>query len=138
MVGPTMTRQRGTALTVAAVLFGLLAGSNLAKPLELSPSQGFVFFGHRLQGTPNAIAGPLFGLYLATYAAGIWKLRRWALPMGVAYAGYVIANLLAFWAWGPVEQGAGARLFGLLYMIVAIGVSSGAAWLLARRRDELV
>jgi hypothetical protein len=138
MVGAAMIRQRGTALTVAAVLFGLLAVSNLSKPLELSPSQGFVFFGHRLKGTANAIAGPLFGLYLAAYAAGIWGMRRWALPMGVAYAGYVVANLLSFWAWGPVEQGAGARLFGLVYMVIAIGVSAGTAWLLAQRRADLV
>ena len=100
-----MTRQRGTALTVAAVLFGALAVSNLLKPLELNASHGFVFFGHRLHGIANVIAGPLFGLYLAAYAAGIWGLRRWALPMGVAYAGYVIVNLLSFAAWGPVEPG---------------------------------
>ena len=85
----------------------------------------------------NAIAGPLFGVYLAVYAAGIWGMRRWALPMGIAYAVYVIANLLSFWAWGPVEGGSGARLFGLLYMAVAIGVSAGTAWLLAQRRDDL-
>ena len=133
-----MTRQRGTALTVAAVLFGLLAASNLLKPLELNASHGFVLFGHRLRGIANVVAGPLFGLYLAAYAAGIWGLRRWALPMGVAYAGYVIINLLAFAAWGPVEQGAGSRLFGLVYMIVAIGVSAGTAWLLAQRRADLV
>jgi hypothetical protein len=133
-----MTRQRGTALTVAAVLFGLLAVSNLLKPLEIYPSHGFVFFGHRLHGVANAIAGPLFGLYLAAYAFGIWGLRRWALPLGVAYAAYVIANLLAFWARGPVEQGPGARLFGLAYMIVAIGVSAGTAWLLSQRRADLV
>ena len=139
MVAGHMTRQRGTALTVAAVLFGLLAVSNLLKPLEHLPVARL-----RLLRAPaaaaiaNAIAGPLFGLYLAAYAAGIWGLRRWALPMGVAYAGYVIANLLAFWAWGPVEQGPGARLFGLAYMIVAIGVSAGTAWLLPQRRADLV
>jgi hypothetical protein len=133
-----MARHRGTALTTAAILFGLLALSNFSKPLEYSASQGFVFFGHRLKGGANAIAGPLFGLYLAVYAAGIWGMRRWALPMGIAYALYVAANLLGFWAWGPVEQGSGARLFGLLYMAVAIGVSAGTAWLLAQRRDDLV
>ena len=87
----------------------MLAVSNLLKPLELNPSHGFVFFGHRLQGTANVIAGPLFGLYLAAYAAGIWGLRRWALPMGVAYAGYVIANLLSFCGLGTRRAGSRAH-----------------------------
>src|SRR3989454_8602101 len=77
---------RGPLLTAFAVLFGILALSDLAKPIEaglggdLRP--GFVFFGHRLSGTANAVVGPLFGLYLLLYAAGIWRMRRWALPMG--------------------------------------------------------
>ncbi len=77
---------RGPVLTVLALLFALLAVSNFAKPLELGPTPGFVLFGRRLSGTANEIIGPLFGLYLLAYATGIWRLRRWALPMGVLYA----------------------------------------------------
>src|SRR5213594_194568 len=91
---------RGPLRTVLALLFGLLALSDLAKPLEASLGgglrPGFVLFGHRLSGTMNAVVGPLFGLYLLVYAAGIWHMRRWALPMGAVYAAYVIANLLLF------------------------------------------
>lgn len=129
-----MAAPRGKALTVFAILFALLGISNALKPMEASATQGFVLLGHRLSGTPNLIAGPTFALLLWSYAAGIWMLRRWALPLGVAYAAYVIANLIAFLTVAP---DAPPLLFMLLYAIVAIGVSSGAAYLLYQRRDEL-
>ena len=128
---------RGTALTVFAVLFGVLAVSNLAKPLELGSTTGFVLFGQRLSGLPNQIFGPLFGLYLAAYATGIWGMRRRALPMGIAYAVYVIVNLVLYTVRTPQPPGSGTMIFGLVYMAIAIGVSSGAAMLLWRRRSEL-
>src|SRR5262249_22561619 len=71
---------RGPLLTVFALLFGLLPISDLAKPLEASLGgglrPGFVLLGHRLSGAANAVVGPLFGLYLLVYAAGIWRMRR--------------------------------------------------------------
>ena len=83
---------RGPLPTFLAVLFGLLAISDLTKPLQASFGAGlrpgFVLFGHRLSGTANAVVGPLFGLYLFVYAAGIWRMRRWAVPMGAVYAAY--------------------------------------------------
>jgi hypothetical protein len=132
--------RRGPALTTFAVLFGLLAVSNLLKPLQIGGARtGFVFFGQRLSGTPNAILGPLFGLYLLVYAVGIWRLRRFALPMAYAYAAYVIANLVAFTVRGEPEPepGMGPFIFGIVYAAVAIGVSGGAALLLARRKADL-
>src|SRR3984957_3283419 len=65
-------KQRGAALTIFAILFGLLAISNFFKPFSHDPGVGFVFMGVRLKGTGNAIMGPLFGLCLAIYAYGIW------------------------------------------------------------------
>jgi hypothetical protein len=128
---------RGPLLTVFALLFGVLAISNFMKPLAGKPGEvGFVFFGQRLAGTPNAIIGPLFGLYLLVYAVGIWRLRRYALPMGIAYAAYVIVNLTLFTVRDPEAFKNGA-LFGVIYSLVAIGVSSGAAYLLAQRRATL-
>lgn len=128
---------RGRALTICAILFGILALSNFAKPLQLGGEHtGFVLLGKRLTGTPNTIAGPLFGLLLAVYAAGIWRMRRWAVPMGVAYAVYVILNLLLFSVRMPRSE-AGGPLFVLVYATLAIGVSSGAVWLLRRRRAAL-
>ena len=129
--------ERGLLLSVSALLFGLLAISNFMKPLAGKPGEvGFVFFGERLAGTPNAIIGPLFGLFLLVYAVGVWRMRRYALPMGIAYAAYVIVNLVLFNMRDPNPNRQGI-LFGVLYAVVAIAVSSGAAYLLAQRRATL-
>lgn len=129
-----MAATRGRALTIFAILFLLLGISNASKPLESSAQQGFVLLGHRLSGTPNLIAGPVFALLLWAYAAGIWRMRRYALPLGFAYAAYVIVNLVAYVL---VEPNLPPAPFMLLYALIAIGVSSGAALLLYRRRAEL-
>ena len=93
--------------------------------------------GHRLDGTANAIVGPLFGLYLLVYALGIGRQKRCALPMAYAYAAYVMVNLVRFIASHAASSGAGNVLFGLVYALVAIGVSSGTALLLTKRRATL-
>jgi hypothetical protein len=130
------TSTRGPALTACALLFGLLALSNFAKPVTLGPTPGFVLLGRRLSGATSAAVGSLFGLYLLVYAAGIWRMQRWALPMGVLYAAYVIANLLLFVVRDPEPMREGL-LFTGVYTVVAIGVSSGTVWLLAQRRAGL-
>ena len=125
-------------LSVFAVLFAVLAVSNLLKPLRLGGDHtGFVFFGERLAGTANAIIGPLFGLYLLVYAAGIWRMRRYAVTMGTAYAAYVVLNLVLFNLRAARPPGMGYVLFGIAYAGVAVGVSTGAAYLLAQRRAQL-
>lgn len=135
---PTTPRTRGAWLTTCAVLFGLLAVSNLLKPLQLGGEQtGFVFLGTRLDGLANTIAGPLFGLFLAVYAWGIWHMRRFALPMSHAYATWVIVNLVLWQGNDPNEKTTGYIVFGIVYAVVAIGVSLGAAVALTRRKSEL-
>ena len=130
--------ERGTALTVFAVLFGLLAVSNMLKPLTIGGAQtGFVFFGQRMSGLPNLILGPIFGIFLALYAYGIWNMKRFALPMGHAYATYVILNLILFSMRNPAPQSTGETVFGIVYFIVAVGVSLTAAVMLTRRKAEL-
>jgi hypothetical protein len=119
------------ALRVFAVLFALLAVSNLSKPFGTSVEQGFVFFGRRLSGTPNLIAGWSFALFLFGYAAALWRERTEALPMGIAYAGYVAANLFLFQLRTPAVEG-NAKLFGIVYTLLAIGVSWGAVVLMLR------
>lgn len=129
---------RGRALTVFAILFGLLAVSNLLKPFRFGGEQtGFVFFGSRLSGLANTIVGPLFGTFLAVYAYGIWAMKRFALPMGHAYATYVILNLILFNFRNTVPDTAGYQIFGIVYAAIAIGVSLGAAVLLTKRKAEL-
>ncbi len=128
---------RGPLLTTFAVLFSVLAISNLLKPLQLEgPTTGFVFLGERMSGFWNAVLGPLFGLYLAAYAYGIFRMRRFALPMAWAYAAYVLANLIA---WNvrqenPFEIG---LALGIMYFVVAVGVSAGAALALRQRAPAL-
>jgi hypothetical protein len=138
MQGKPETRRDGW-LTALAVAMGLMALSNLAKPVaqSLSPesNSGFVFFGARLHGAANAIAGPTFGVLLAAYSYGVWTLRRWVVPLAEAYAAYVIVNLILFTLHAPV--GETPPLFMLAYAAVAIGVSSGGAWYLIRQRQRL-
>lgn len=112
-------------LRILAVLFALLAVSNLTKPLGYSVEQGFVFFGRRLTGTPNWIAAWAFAAFLFAYAAALWRERTQALPMGIAYAAYVTANLFLFQLRMPAIEG-NARLFGIVYSVLALGFSWGA------------
>jgi hypothetical protein len=112
-------------LRIFAVFFGLLAISNMSKPLELTHEVGFVFLGRRLRGTADLLVAPLFGAYLAAYAYGLWNARRFALPMGILYAGWVPLNMYLFTIRSPEEMGVNS-LFGVKYMIVAMGISWGA------------
>src|SRR5579863_4761643 len=71
--GATMAdSRRGGALTTMAILFAILAITDILKPFHLEgPTTGLVFFGKRLSGVPDAILGPVLGIILLTYAAGI-------------------------------------------------------------------
>ena len=132
--------KRGAVLTTFAVLFGLLAISNLLKPLQIGGARtGFVFFGTRLSGVANMIIGPLFGIFLAAYAAGIWRMKRYAMAMSHAYAVYVILNLFLFSELAPKPEGAGTNyaIMGVVYATVAVGVSLGSAIILTKRKAEL-
>jgi uncharacterized membrane protein (DUF2068 family) len=123
--------KRGPVLTTLAALFTLLALSNISKPL----SAGFVFFGTKTAGMANAILGPAFGVFLLIYALGIWRQKRWAVPMAWVYAAYVPINLALFTIKTPERWQSPA--FGLAYVAVALGVSWGSAILLTRRRARL-
>ena len=87
--------RRGPVLATFAVLFAILALSNISKPLS-GGRAGFVFLGAKTAGVANAILGPAFGIFLLIYAAGIWWQKRWAVPMAWVYAAYVVINLTAF------------------------------------------
>ena len=129
---------RSQMFTVFAVLFTLLAVSNLLKPFQIGGEQtGFVLFGQRLSGTANTLAGPLFGLYLLVYAYGIWNKKRFALPMSHAYALYVVLNLILFMTNNTRPPGVGYLFFGIVYSVIAIGISVGAAVFLTSRKAEL-
>jgi hypothetical protein len=132
-------KSRGAVLTILAILLALMALSNFGKPFAHNPGVGFVFFGMRLSGVANKIVAPIFGLILAVYVYGILAMRKFALPLGIFYAAYVIVNMplfiLRYHGTAVMQEHSWAYL--VPYPFVAIGVSSGAAWLLYRRRADL-
>lgn len=131
------TKERGTALTVFAVLFAILAISNLLKPFQFGGAgTAFVFLGQRMSGMWNLILGPLFGLFLGVYAYGIWNMKRFAMPMAHAYATYVILNLV-LWSLREPPTDSLPMWAGLGYAAVAIGVSATAAVMLTQRKADL-
>jgi uncharacterized membrane protein len=131
---------RGPLLTTFAVLFVILAISNISKPLAAldSSDAGFVFFGVKTHGVANAILGPVFGVLLIAYAIGIWRMRRWALPLGYAYAAYVIVNTVLFLIRSAGTPGLPPPAFMFVYVVVGVGVSLGSALMLRRRQAQLV
>jgi len=132
-------KSRGVTLTIFALLLALMAISNFGKPFSHNPGVGFVFFGTRLSGAPNMIVAPIFGIVLAVYVYGILAMRKFALPIGIFYAAYVIVNmplfLVKYQGTAVMQEHSWAYL--LPYPFVAIGVSSGAAWLLYRRKADM-
>ena len=130
-----MAEQQQRMFTIFTVLFSLLAVSNLLKPFRLgSDETGFVLLGERLSGMANVIVGPLFGLFLALYAFAIWKRKRLAIPLGHAYATYVILNLILFQVKNVTPPGMGYVIFGIIYSLIAVGVSLGAAIFLTKNK----
>ena len=130
---------RGIFLTVYAVLFVVLGISDCTKALQRIQNPevgGLVVFGHKFMsiGT-NAILGPIFGLILFSYAYGIWRMKRWVLPLSIAYAFYVPVNLVLFWSMrvGPPPS----LNFILFYLFVSLSGSIGTAIYLAYHRERL-
>jgi hypothetical protein len=136
---PTTAARRDIFLSIMAVLLGILAISDFTKALQhmRDPSHlGLVIFGIRVETVgANLVAGPIFGLLLATYAYGIWTRKRWALGLGIAYAFYVPFNLVLFWFMHldprpPVG-------FIVFYLFVSLTGSVGTALYLAYHREQL-
>ncbi|HZR81194.1 MAG TPA: hypothetical protein VFD92_08860 [Candidatus Binatia bacterium] len=133
-------RKRGAFLTVVAALFALLTLSNFTKALQYANNPtvgGIVIFGVRAEGVAtNLLLGPLVGLVTGAYAYGLWRMKRWVLPLSVAYAFYVPVNLVLFWyrhTEATVPPVAGL----LVYLAIALGGSIGTALHLAYHRGEL-
>ncbi len=130
--------RRGGGLTTLAILFAILALTDILKPFHLEgPTTGLVFLGKRLSGTPDAILGPMLGIILLIFAAGIWRMRRYAMYLGYTYAVYVTLNLVLFSARNPPPPSQNEMIFGILYIIFALVFSWGTAILLNRRKVDL-
>ncbi|MGH7948746.1 MAG: hypothetical protein ACREQF_05955, partial [Candidatus Binataceae bacterium] len=124
----TAVGERGWFLTIFAVLFAVLAFSNFTKAYQHStdPNLGLVILGVRFESmAANLILGPLFGLILAAYAYGIWTMKRWVLPLSMAYAIYVPYNLVLFWFLNAGPRPTVRFIVG--YLAIALSGSVGTA-----------
>ena len=129
-------KSRGAALTIFALLFVLLAISDFAKPIFHGPGVGFVFLGHRLTGTANAVMGPLFGVLLLVFAYGIWTMRRYALPVAYIFLGWVIVNMVLY-TLNHRSDPQPPLYFTILTTALGVGVPLATAIILSRRSAEL-
>ena len=129
---------RGIFLTIVAILLLVGALSDFTKVFQHAHADhlGLVILGHRFtRPLANIILGPLFGLFLASYAYGIWNMRAWVIPSALFYAFYVPVNEVLFWSLhypGPPTRG-----FIVFYLFVSLTSSIGAALVLAFRQRQL-
>jgi len=130
---------RGWFLTLMTVLFVLLAISDFTKAIQFAHDPavgGLVMLGHKFHGVGhNLVLGPLFGLILFAYAFGIWNMRTWVLPLSIAYAFYVPANMVLFWSLHQLSPP--TVRFIVIYLIFSLTGSVGTAIYLAYHRARL-
>ena len=137
-MGERNVKNRDRLLILFACVFALLALSNALKPLQLEGAKtGFVLFGTRLEGTWNVLGSFVMAGYLAIYAFGIWKMKRFVVGMAHLYAFYVMVNIIMF----PYRTGLGVEtldarivIFYAIYSVLGIGFSVFAAVVLTRRK----
>jgi len=127
-------KSRGTALTIFALLFALLAISDFLKPFHLGSNEGFVFLGTKLTGAANAVMGPLFGIFLLVYAYGIWAMRKYALQVAYIFVLWVLLNMALF---ATKNHGTQPLFAALVSVVVGIGVPLASAIVLRRRDADL-
>jgi NADH:ubiquinone oxidoreductase subunit K len=128
-------RSRGVALTIFAILFGLLAVSNFLKPVL--PGGNFVFLGNKTTGAANAIFSILFGIILAVFAYGIWAMRRFALVIAYFYFPWVLLNMILFAMKNKPTDSQPSPLAAVATIAIGVGVPLAALIILYRRRAEL-
>jgi len=135
----TASDRRGIFLTVMAILFVVLAISDFTKVFQHhnNPEMGLVILGHKFRGTfANLTLGSLFGLFLLSYAYGLWNLKRWVTTISVFYAFYVPANMVLFWSLHKLDPP--TVRFIVFSLFVSLTGSIGTALYLAFHRDRLV
>jgi len=135
----TDSNQRGIFLTVMAILFVVLAISDFTKVLQHAGNPavgGIVILGHKFtRAFATLTLGPLFGLFLLTYAYGLWNMSRWVIPISVFYAFYVPVNLVLFWSLHQLNPP--TVRFIVFYLFVSLTGSIGTALYVAFHRDQL-
>lgn len=142
---PETRSRRGAFLTTMAILFALVVVVDLLKAFTTPqpgvagkmPPSGIVFLGVRHTGMSATILGSIMAAILLVYAAGIWRMKRYALMIAWIYAAYVILNVALFTVRNPQPTTPGAIIFAIVYLAVVVLVTLAAAIALTRRRQEL-
>ncbi|HTR61788.1 MAG TPA: hypothetical protein VMH37_08795 [Candidatus Binataceae bacterium] len=130
--------KRNLLLTIFAVLFGIAAIQDILKPFHLEgPNTGLVFFGTRLSGTANVVMSIVLFAFLLSYAVGVWRMSKYALPLGLFYAVYVLINLVVF-SVRYSDQDNGPLAFLVVFIAGAVAIPWGAVLILWRHRAQLV
>ncbi len=129
-----MSDWKAGATKAIAVVIGLRALMNLGKPFGAG---SLVFFGKLLSGIPNLILAPSLGIYMLVLVYGMWRLRRFALPMSVAYTAFVVLNISLFPVFQTIPGGwsLGAYAFG--FGLTGIAGAAAGTWLLYAQRARL-
>jgi hypothetical protein len=130
--------RRGIFLTVIAILLVVAAISDFTKVFQHAHADhlGLVILGHRFtRRLANVTLGPLLGLFLLSYAYGIWNMKAWVIPGAVLYAFYVPVNEVLFWSLH--QQPPPTHSFIVFYLFVSLTSSVGTALYLAFRQRDL-
>ena len=138
-----------TFVRICAVLIGLRSLTNFAKPFQ-GHEAIIVFFGQVLHGAEVIAPAILLGTWMLLTAVAMWRPQAYALPMILAYAAFVLLNLILWTVGNPSElQRVGGllassndpvvqQMYGLmgmvLYSSIAIAMTVGPAWVLWTRR----
>lgn len=142
---PEARSRRGAFLTTMAILFALVVVVDLLKAFTTPqpgvagkmPPIGIVFLGVRHTGTSATILALIMAAILLVYAAGIWRMKRYALMIAWIYAAYVTLNVTLFTIRNPKPTTPGAIIFAIVYMATVVLVTIAAAFMLTQRRQEL-
>jgi len=129
--------KRGILLTIFSVLFLIGAIQDALKPFHLEgPQTALVFLGHRLTGAANVVMSIVLAVFLFSYAAGIWRMKKYALAMSFIYGVYVLINLTVFTITYSGQDN-GPVSFLIAFTLGAIIIPWGAAITLWRNRAVL-
>ncbi|MGO9451683.1 MAG: hypothetical protein ACLQDV_11675 [Candidatus Binataceae bacterium] len=127
--------KRGILLTIFAILFALGAIQDALKPFR--PTTNLVFLGTRLTGTTNIVMSIVVAIFLIGYAASIWFMSKYALPLSFIYGVYVVINIVGY----IIRYAAHDKVpvWGLIvFTVLAIAIPWGSAMMLWRHRAELI
>lgn len=119
-----MTPTQRRTLQALAILIAFRGAGNVLK--RFGTGSGLVVMGTLLP--PDTPLAPILGALMLAYAYGLWTVRRWSVPLGVAYALFATANLVLF----PIVHGLPPRITMPMYLVYVVGglaMSWGAVWL---------